>query len=158
MSRPAFLRPLYNEICSRQNRPSKLGRTLRHMAETAVIFMAGGWTLQIGIRPRHLRLWSWWRALKKASTESSTQSSFLSVLPEIVPVHHWAFVSAIIKTIRSDQTVTVYINKKNNHTGLATLSQLLGQSDPDGILLGLLHTLSQVPLRNDITRGEWLFS
>lgn len=68
----------HNEICSRRNRPERLGRTLGHMAETAVISMAGGWMLQIGKRLSHPGLWPWWRVLEKDSPESSTQNMILS--------------------------------------------------------------------------------
>lgn len=65
MSSAVCSQPSHNEICSRQNRPERLGRTLRHMAETAVISMAGGWMLQIGKGLSHLELCpEWWIALE----------------------------------------------------------------------------------------------
>lgn len=78
MSSAECSQPSHNEICSRRNRPERLGRTLRHMAETAVISMAGGWMLQIGKRLSHPGLWPWWRVLEKDSPESSTQNMILS--------------------------------------------------------------------------------
>lgn len=72
MSSAECSQPSHNEICSRRNRPERLGRTLGHMAETAVISMAGGWMLQIGKRLSHPGLWPWWRVLEKDSAESST--------------------------------------------------------------------------------------
>lgn len=58
MSCAVCFQPSHNEICSRRNRPERLGRTLRHMAETAVISTAGGWMLQIGKRRSHPELGS----------------------------------------------------------------------------------------------------
>lgn len=78
MSSAERSQPSRNEICSRRNRPEWLGRTLRHMAETAVISMAGGWMLQKGKRLIHPGLWPWWRVLVKDSPESSTQNMILS--------------------------------------------------------------------------------
>lgn len=83
MSSTECSQPSHNEICSRRNRPERLGRTLRHMAKTAVISMAGGSMLQIGKRLSHPGLWPWWRVLEKDSPESSTQSRIFSL--------HWGF-------------------------------------------------------------------
>lgn len=71
MSSTVCSQPSHNEICSRRNRPERLGRTLRHMAETAVISMAGGWMLQIGKRLSHPELRPRWRGLQEESPTST---------------------------------------------------------------------------------------
>lgn len=81
-------KPSHNEICSRRNRPQRLGRTLGHMAQTAVISMAGGWMLQIGKRLGHPGLWPWWRVLKKDSAESSSPNMILSFVCDDLPSMH----------------------------------------------------------------------
>lgn len=95
MSSTERSKPSHNEICSRRNRPERPGRTLRHMAETAVISMAGGWMLQKGKRLSHPGLWPWWRALEKDSLESSTQNMILSFHCCFCQraVHFWVSVS-----------------------------------------------------------------
>ena len=75
MSSASCSQPSHNEICSRRNRPERLGRTLRHMAETAVISMAGGWMLQIGKRLSHPEPWPWWRVLEKEPPERTAAFS-----------------------------------------------------------------------------------
>lgn len=76
MSSAVCSQPSHNEICSRQNRPERLGWTLRHMAETGVISKAGGWMLQIGKRHSHPGLRPWWRALKKTLQKVALRTWF----------------------------------------------------------------------------------